>query len=225
MGKACSDFFVAFNGQQQITATSTFAAAASAIRLEMLNTDISDRQAHIIMLLGSREVLMANGVVLDPMTKTRLLDHIMKQFEVRDTTAEADVKRLQESNIITTETDETDGLVRIVVLTEIGKVLYEQLADRMANLILTLAEWIKRDGPVPTEPRSNIRVFVRDFARRIRPIIVAAVATAVALTLAMPDAHGPAMEHFHMPILDVIETVDVRTFHEDGLTVLIPPRA
>ncbi|SEB02075.1 hypothetical protein [Rubrimonas cliftonensis] len=190
-----SSEFGGFNGRQRITATSTLLTAMSAIRLDTLDTDISDRQAHVVMLLGSRSVMVSGGFKLKTMTATRLNEHIRDSFDVSDTAAEGDLKKLKDMGITTCVSDPNDGRVRIIALTESGEALYELLADRMASLILATAKMLERDGPVPSNPLERIADFVTDFARRVRAAFSATILAALTV-LATPsasDASGALM--------------------------------
>lgn len=154
--------------RQLVTATSTLAHAASAIREDTLDTDITDRQANLVMLIGSRALIEANGVKLDPMTATRAMNHLINEFSVTDTTAESDIKRLKQLKIIECIQDPEDKRRRLLRLTESGMVLYRRLGERIANLVLAIGKLIERDGSIPDDPLENVRSFVRDFAIRIR---------------------------------------------------------
>ncbi len=160
--------FVAFTDAQLITATSSLAAAISEMRKETLDEDITDREAHIIMLLGTRGALTRNGKVLDPMTATRLYKKLQADFGVSDATAENDVRRLKSINILECFTDPTDGRVREVMLTEVGETLYELLAQRAATLILALAELLQNYGAVPVDPLKMSKPYLRDYAAFLR---------------------------------------------------------
>lgn len=166
--KGESGDFVTFNDAQCVTATSTIARAISQLRKDTLGIRISDRHAHMIMLLGTRQILEANGVELDPMTATRFQTEIETNFCVSDTAAEADVKALREMEIIASEADPDDGRKRIIVLTPNGEKLYRELAERVANLILAAAEILTAAGTIPASPRDEVRPFLKDFSIPIR---------------------------------------------------------
>ena len=100
MEKEPNGNFVAFTDAQLITATSSVAAAVSELRKQTLDEDITDREAHVVMLLGTRSALARNGVQLEPMTATRFTAHLQAQFAISDTAAENDTKRLKGIGII-----------------------------------------------------------------------------------------------------------------------------
>lgn len=163
------DGFNAFNDAQRVTATSSFAAAVSELRKDIpLIKHLTDREAHAVMLLGSRGAFSRNDVELEPMTATRFVETLQVQFGVSDTAAENDYRALKEADIITTAELKTDKRVRVIVLSDKGEELYTILAARIANLILAAAELLQTQGAVPVDPVELAKPYLRNYAARIR---------------------------------------------------------
>lgn len=162
------DDFSAFNPAQIITATSSIAASISELRTQTLDEDITDREAHAIMLIGTRTMLERSGAVkLEPMTATRFVEMLQTNFDVSDTAAENDYKRLKEIGLLECVPSPDDGRVRLVVLTELGENLYQVLGERVACLILALADCLRQFGAVPADPKETIKPFLKNYALKL----------------------------------------------------------
>lgn len=167
--KPPNDSFVAFTDEQIITATSTMAAAAARIRNETLDDDFADRTAHAVMLLGSRGIMARYGYNAEPMTVTRFKELIQKEFQVTEKSVDNDLAYLKQENIIELKSGVLDdGRTKIVVLSEVGEILYRLIGERTANLILAIAQILISDGAVPMNPRAEIPDIIADYAAIVR---------------------------------------------------------
>jgi len=161
--------FRTFTDAQLITATSTFSAAAARVRNETLDEDFPDRLAHAVMLLGSRSIISNYGGNLEPMTVNRFKDSIGTEFEVTSQSVDNDLTKLKEEGIISIEKGVlSDGRQAVVSLTEVGEILYRLLGERIACLILSIAELLVSEGAVPADPRAHIKDSIKDYGVRVR---------------------------------------------------------
>lgn len=158
---------IALTAAQIVTATSSAAAASLELRDVYLDKDLNNRHVHSLFLLGTRGAYRKAGVVMQPMTVARFKDNLVKNFLIGTDTAENDYDRLKKKNLIATEPSPTDGREREVVLTEVGEALVEALGEASAMVILALADLIRSQGPVPTNPFVHAQPYVRDYALKM----------------------------------------------------------
>ena len=157
-----------YTSAQMITATSSLQRAVAALREFIMDSDITDAQLHVITLIGSRDLLIENGNRLDPMIVSRLRDLLEDEFGITDTAAENVIKSLEtELGLIEKRPMEGHGVKKTIHLTEAGMALYKMSAQYSADLILTAAKLIQRDGPVPADPQSGLRGFFKDYGAMI----------------------------------------------------------
>jgi len=206
MDGACFDKETSFNADQKKTACS-LVRSLSALREDTLDSDISDRQSHILILLGLRKLVEESGGELNPMKMTRLRKIVQDQFEVTDTAAENDISFLKKENLIEARPSEKDRRVREAILSESGEAVFDELSERLASLILTLARRIEEQGTVPINPIDRIKGFLFDFATRVQRVpAVQAIVFATATTVGSVAGVD-------------IAWADVKGFYDEGLTV------
>lgn len=169
MNKSNFGTFAAFSDAQLITATSTFSAAAARVRNETLDDDFPDRLAHAVMLLGTRSILSNYGGNLEPMTVNRFKELITAEFDVTPQSVDNDLTKLKDEGIIVVAKGTLDdGRVSVISLTEVGDILYRLLGERIACLILSVAELLTSEGAVPIDPRAHIKDAIKDYSVRVR---------------------------------------------------------
>lgn len=159
---------IALTAAQIVTATSSAARASLALREVYLDKDLNDRNVHSLLLLGTRGAYRKAGVVMQPMTVARFKDDLVSHFPIGKDTAENDYDGLKKKGLIATECSPTDGRVREVVLTKSGEALVETLGEASAMVILALADLIRSQGPVPTNPFVYAQPYVRDYALKMK---------------------------------------------------------
>ena len=160
------------NDLQILTAASTLTRALATATREYLGRDaegvkFETRHGEEILLIGSRAVLIRNGVRLKPMSPKRFLEHFQKHYGITSPTAKSDRARLEKAGLITEIGDPGDGRGVNLTLTEEGWAVFEGFATTLACICSEVSDLLQLRGPMPANPKAYTEDFVRDFAKAI----------------------------------------------------------